>query len=244
MVSISHLTDEAAAVLAYLWDLDTRGGGYARRGVRGWARRENVEAGTRLSLPEVMPRLRGRRLVDEDQVQVPGTRAVVVYRITGLGDLLLSRRQRRDPRPPWPAGAPGAEDAAVYLAPGPSLALRLLREAQARGAPGSLSAPGPGWRTERELWEGWEAELGPARDWDSFWIPGDLPWRNPERHVKGKSPADWPNVFGRPDLEWLERAGLAESRPVTPPGRRKPITFWRATPEGVAITELQWHPPR
>jgi hypothetical protein len=243
MVSITHLTDEAAVVLAYLWELDTRAGGYTRRGVRGWARREDVEAATGLALPELLPRLRGRGLVAEDQVQPRGTRPIAVYRITSLGDLFLSRFKGREPRPPWPAGEPGEDDQAVYLAPSVSLALKQLREALQEGTPSRFGSATAGWRTEQELWESWHSELGPSVDGDDPWLPGDLPWQAPEARAAGAS-SESPVIFDRTDLVWLERAGLAERWLVTPPGRVRPVTLWRVSERGIALTELEWHRPR
>lgn len=245
MVRPDHLGGDSATVLSYLWDLDARAGGYTRHGVRGWARREDVEAGTKLKIPELLPRLRGRSLVEEEQVHVPGTRSVAIYRITGLGDLLLARYQGREARPPWPAGASGEEDDAVYLPPGPSLALRLLREAVSDPRPSLFAGLGLGWRSEDELREqldpgpeGWEdVDTGP-------WLPGDPPWQRYPSPAEDVSRADPSSGFDGVDLAWLERASLIERIAITPPKRKRPVTLWRITDAGAEISELVWHPPR
>lgn len=243
MVKPGSLNEPARAVLAYLWDLDTRAGGYTRRGVRGWARREEIEAATGLRVPELLSRLRDRGLVDEDHVQVPGTRPVAVYRITALGDLLLSRQQGREARPPWPAAdEPGAEDLAVYIPPGPWVVLQLLRSAydDPRLSPLLLDG-GPGWRTEEELWEQLEPELEGWLDepGTTEWVPGDPPWRR-----RGEAPSGLPPVFGRTDLDWLERSGFVQRLLATRPGRTRPVLLWRTTVAGRAVVPLEWHPPR
>jgi hypothetical protein len=245
MVRPDHLGAAADSVLSWLWDLDARAGGYTRRGVRGWASREEIEAGTKMRLPEVLPRLRDRSLVDEDQVHVPGTRPVAVYRITGHGDLLLARHQGREALPPWPAGDPGPEDDAVYLPPGPSLALRMLREALSDPRPSPHPGLGIGWRTEDELRE----EIAPALDgWDGLnagpWLPGDPPWQQYTSPPAGHAQTDPSPGFDGVDLAWLERAGLVQRTRIVPPRRKRPVTLWRVSDLGAELTELVWHQPR
>jgi hypothetical protein len=241
MVRPDHLGEASAATLDYLWTLDARAGGYTRRGVRGWARREDVEMALGLPIPELLPRLRDRALVEEDHVHVSGTRPVGVYRITATGDLLLARHQGRGARPPWPAGGRGTEDVAVFIPPGARVALRLLREAFAdpRSSP-LLPDGGPGWRTEDELWQELHPDLDPWLD-DSEpgeWVPGDPPWQRGDAPAAGPPP-----VFGRNDLDWLERPGLAQRWGVTRPGGTRPVVLWRVTAAGLAVVPLEWHPP-
>jgi hypothetical protein len=242
MVRPDHLSDDAAAVLAWLWDLDMGAGGYTRRGVRGWARREDVERGTGMRLPEILPRLRTRGLVVEELLQIPGTRPTALYRISGLGDLLLARRQGREPRPPWPAGDPQDADVATYLPPGASIALRLLRDASANPGPSQYPKVGPGWRTQEELWARLEPELerSSASEDSGPWLPGDPPWKQ----VRPLEPRDSAQGFGRVDLDWLERAGMAERMSITPPGRTRPVVLWRLNARREPIMELTWHEPR
>jgi hypothetical protein len=247
MVRPDHLSDTATTVLAWLAVLEAGGGGYTRRGVRGWARREDIEAGTKLRLPEVLPGLRVRRLVDEDRVEVPGTRSVAVYRITTLGDLLLARRQGREPRPPWPTGEADEADGAVWLPPGASVAYRLLREAMSQ--PGHHPVLGTGWRSEDELWVQLEADLQMRSDAGiddtGSWLPGDLPWqRSSAPRAELPSSGESHPVFGRLDLDWLERAGLALRTQITPPGRTRPVNLWRLNNAAPPIVELTWHEPR
>lgn len=247
MVRRDHLSDTATEVLAWLSALEAGGGGYTRRGVRGWARREDIEAGTKLRLPEVLPGLRVRRLVDEDRVQVPGTRSVSVYRITALGDLLLAGQQEREPRPPWPPGEADEDDAAVWLPPGASVAYRLLGEAMAQ--PGLHLVLGTGWRTEDELWAQLEPELESSSDAvigdTGPWLPGDPPWqRSNALQADLPSSGESHPVFGRLDLDWLERAGLALRTQITRPGRTRPVNLWRLNTAVRPIVELTWYEPR
>ncbi|MBB4635643.1 hypothetical protein [Longimicrobium terrae] len=243
MVRPDYLGGTAANVLSWLWNLDARAGGYTRRGVRGWARREDVEAGLKIPIPELLPRLRDRGLLEEDHVHVPGTRPVAVYRITGLGDLLLARTQGREALPPWPAGLTDVEDDAVYLPPGPSSALRLLRDVV--DCPSTQVGIGSGWRTEDELRdqfnpepEGWdETDTGP-------WLVGDPPWKHPVSSGGAESNTPVPHGFDRAALAWLERAGLVERTTFTPPKRKRPIVFWRISQVGAQVDEIVWHQPQ
>jgi hypothetical protein len=241
MVRPDFLSDDAAAVLAWMWDLDTRGGGFTRRGVRGWARREDVERATGMRLPEMLPGLRQRGFVLEERLEIRGTRPVLLYRITALGDVVLSQRQKREPRPPWPAGDPDPADFSVCLPAGASVALRLLREALSDPRPSRYA--GPGWRTEEELWTQLEPELerhGSIVD-PGPWLPGDPPWQ--AKRASGPQPANPAPVFGRVDLDWLERAGFALRTTVMPPGRKRAVVVWRLSSAGASVTELRWHAP-
>jgi hypothetical protein len=239
MVRIDHLDKVAAGVLRWLWFLDAGAGGYTRRGVRGWARREDAEAGTGMLLPEVLPRLRARGYVEEQEVHLPGSRPVTIYRITGLGDLVLARYEGREPRPPWPAGEPGEDDRAVYLPAGPSAALAQLRKAVTDTRPPAYPGAGSGWRTEDELREDPPEPL--IDHWDTGpWLPGDPPWSRPS----SSDGLEAPTHFDRVDLLWLERVELCQRTLFLPEHRTRPVTLWRITVEGLCVEELEWHDPR
>lgn len=147
--------------------------GYLRRGVRGWARREEVEGGTGVDLPGLLPLLRDRGLLDEERVEVPGTRPVSLYRISGDGALRLAQQTGGEARVSEPRGlAHCDEDPAVYIPPGPFVALRLLRAELAEPRYSTLRGDDlVGWCTEGELWERLEPELDPELVAPPNWTP-------------------------------------------------------------------------
>ncbi|HEX2094867.1 MAG TPA: hypothetical protein VHG28_20880, partial [Longimicrobiaceae bacterium] len=85
------MRDKDEVALSYLCHLEGRGGGYERRGVRGWALTADVERETGEYLPERLPYLYSRGLLIHDDVRQPKrSRPVWVYRISEEGARLMA----------------------------------------------------------------------------------------------------------------------------------------------------------
>lgn len=147
-----------ALALRHLAELDAGGGGYAYRGVRGWALREDVERAIGRSLTERLPKLRARGLLDREDVRAPNQPcAAYVYRVTERCLALLAQLEGITPHPLAQARAlaPGKSEAAVYIPPRARAALDQLR--RAASDPRRLHFGETGWRTMRQL----EAQANP-----------------------------------------------------------------------------------
>lgn len=214
MAKRRELQPDLWAALDWLRKLEAGGGGYRRRGVRGWARREEAEAGAGVFLWERLPKLHRAGLVDRDDVRSPGrTRPLWLYRVTEAGVRVLARGQPY--RPVAPPGPPDPDDGAVYLPDGARGALEALRLALMDPAPGMALPHERGWRTGSEL-----TALLAAQ-------PGGVGSRG----------------FYSESLSWLVRAGLAERRTVTVAWRGQPVVVWRATPAGGVLQLIEWREP-
>ncbi len=215
-------TSRNAVALRYLRYLAVREGGYVRRGVPGWALREDVEHGTRLKLPERLPRLHAQGLLDREDVRAPRlTRPVWIYRISQAGADLVAEQEdlpRRVIPRPLDSAAQNA-DAAIYVPPAAALALRELRRAiEARIE--SPHLPGePGWRTLQDLRAQILGEDPPHTDWEprrgrepwerdggvmeSELLPGE-PWMGDhdrrDQVIREEREAGWDMLFGEAPL--------------------------------------------
>ena len=162
-------TNPDAVALRYLRYLALREGGYTRREVPGWAMREDVERATGLRLPERLPVLHGRGLLDREDVRASGLpRPAWIYRVTQAGADRVAA-QADLPRRPIPGPQRLAErdtDAAIYVPAGAVLALRELRRAMEMRVE-SPHLPGePGWRTMEELREQATGRQRTKRSWE------------------------------------------------------------------------------
>jgi len=174
------MTPDAVA-LRYLRYLAVREGGYSRRGVPGWARREDVEQATHQKLPECLPRLHARGLLDREDVRAPHlTRPEWIYRINQAGGDRVAEKAHLPLRtiPGLLHLPPEREtDTAIYIPPGAVLALHELRRAM-EGRVESPHLPGePGWRTVQDL----RAQILREDPTRSRWEPrssGEA-WRSP-----------------------------------------------------------------
>ncbi len=162
-------TNPDAVALRYLRYLALREGGYTRRGVAGWAMREDVERATRLRLPERLPVLHGRGLLDREDVRAPRLpRPAWIYRVTQAGADRVAD-QANLPRRPVTRPFPPAEhdtDAAIYVPAGAVLALGELRRAMEMRVESPHLRGEPGWRTVEDLREQVTGRQRPNRSWE------------------------------------------------------------------------------
>jgi hypothetical protein len=141
------------AILRFLLDLAERGGGYERRGVRGWVLSEDVAARTVLYVPERLPALARARLADREDVRAPGlNRPTWIYRINEAGAGRV-REETTGAATPLPEPRDTGPDPAVAIPIGCRRALLTLRAW--RDLPGTPPAvPGEtGWALTRALME-------------------------------------------------------------------------------------------
>ena len=208
---------EQRPTLLYLWRLAARDGGYELRGVRGWAHRDDVEAGIELSILSLLPLLFRRRLLHRLDVRAPAAgRPTWVYRLrnTSVPAIVSWTGAALGPIPPLvpPGGEPP-----VYAPRRKHRALMLLRAAYDDPA-APLRFGERGWMAPREL--GTPVETGR------------------ERHGLLSDPE-----VSATDLRWLQRAGLAERRNAPDPRPGEAAIFWRATEMGRRVRLLDWRDP-
>lgn len=255
--------------LRYLRYLALHGGGYERRGVRGWALRDDVEDAAGVWIPERLPYWHGYGLLDREDVRVPTHRRPVwIWRISQEGARVIAELEHLPHRRVPPLSA-SVGDAAVHI-PGYSLAaLRELRRALEMRVVSPLLPGEPGWRTLPELKAqatGEEEEAGtdvwePRRTRDPLdgGEGGEEPKREPWKSgdwvdelaeeargwdpLQGDTPDRWAlPPFGAEDLGWLVRAGLAQRWSVKPAGKRV-VALYRVTPLGGVVVPLEWREP-
>jgi hypothetical protein len=225
-------TSPDAAALRYLRYLALREGGYTRRGVPGWALREDVERATRQRLPERLPRLHARGLLDRDDVRAPRlARPVWIYRVTRAGADLAAELAHlpRLPvlRPLRPAER--ATDAAIHVPAGAAVALGELRRAMEMRAE-SPHLPGePGWRTLEDLaaQPGGDTGTAPRRETRSRREPWDGSAAEEDDEQRTAWGVPWAGDGGHAGREVHGDAGEAWDPPSggTPrgPGGRTPL---------------------
>ncbi|HEV2150636.1 MAG TPA: hypothetical protein VGR37_24775 [Longimicrobiaceae bacterium] len=147
-------TERDSITLRYLRYLALREGGYVRRGVPGWALRQDIERETKLWIPERLSLLHQRGLLDREDVRAPRLkRPVWIYRINQLGADRAARElelPRRIVLRPLRLAARDT-DAAIYIPEGARLALRELRRAMDMRVESLYIADEPGWRSVEEL---------------------------------------------------------------------------------------------
>jgi hypothetical protein len=268
-----------AVALRYLRYLALREGGYTRLGVAGWALREDVERATRLRLPERLPVLHGRGLLDREDVRAPGLgRPAWIYRVSQAGadraaeQADLPRRAVPRPLPPVERDA----DAAIHVPAGAALALHELRRALEMRVESPFLPGETGWRTVAELRHqlgggedvrpGWEPrgrrcawERGDEEERHEDPDPGGEPWMGDgdwtDQAVREEREEGWDLLYGDlplapaertpwpADLEWLVRAGLAQTWIAHQPGRRA-VPLYRITALGGVAIRLEWREPR
>jgi hypothetical protein len=216
----NDLTGPDALALRHLVDLAAGNGGYLCRGVRGWARLNEVEETVRTSLAGRLPQLVQRGFLDLHDARAPHQRgAVRMYRATDRASRVISNhfRQRYNCLSSPRELASGEEDAAFYFPPGAFVALEQLRNAIEDPTPTHFAQHG--WRTFRELQaqsdppapprpRSWRGERGADRGegWKpEGWVPGfdedELLPRLPDQYppmLRGllNDPADWLGSLG------------------------------------------------
>lgn len=190
-----------AVALRYLRYLALRAGGYTRRGVPGWALREDVERGTRLRLPERLSVLHGRGLLDREDVRAPRLRRPVwIYRVNQAG---ADRVAEQADLPPHRLVLPAERDseAAIHVPAGAALALRELRRAMEARVE-SPHLPGePGWRSMDDLRAQITGEERTRRPWEPR--SRREPWKgaHDEEEEDAGSPAGEPWMG---DSDWVD----------------------------------------
>jgi hypothetical protein len=261
----TDLTAQDAFALRCFQQLEASSGGYLRRGVRGWALREDIERITRVQLPERLPKLHHRGFLDREDVRAPGlTRPTWIYRITVTGAQLVGARAGRDCVPVAPPGEAQDADQAIYIPPRSWLALLALREAVLDPQSGLLDGE-PGWRTMIQLterlrpeedgyeprpsqerwgdpdaWKGGEEQasagwLGETEKVEEILGSSWDPLRGEVPHKPDDDTGEW---FFPEDVQWLVRAGLAKQWWWSAPWRRRPLLLYRVTDIGSAAVPL------
>jgi hypothetical protein len=267
----TDLTSRDAIALRCFQQLEASSAGYLRRGVRGWALREDIERITRVQLPERLPKLHHRGFLDRVDVRAPGlTRPIWIYRITPMGAQLSGTRAGRDYVPVAPMKEAPDAGQAIYIPPHAWLALLALREAVLDPQSGILDGES-GWRTMIQLTEHLRAEEDdyeprPSHQWwedpdawkagqerrSAGWL-GDIEkveeilgssWDPLRGEVPQGPDNDAGNWFFPPDVLWLVRAGLAKQRSWSAPWRRRPLLLYRVTDVGSTAVPLDWRDPR
>jgi|GEM_PF-2745776 len=260
--------------LRYLRYLVLRDGGYARRGVPGWALREDVERDTGLRLPERLSAMHGRGLLDREDVRAPRlTRPVWIYRVNQAGADHAARQAnlpwRPVPRPLRPAERDA--DAAIHIPAGAAVALRELRRAMDEGVESPHFRGERGWQTLHDL----AARLaGECAAWTDR-APGTWERARAEEEARGRGARDEPDAGACDPAERRAREDRAErwetpegSAPLTPPERapwrddlawlertglaqkwivypsRRAVPLYRITALGGVAIPLEWHDPR
>lgn len=208
--------DEIA--LRYLRYLALREGGYTRRGVPGWALREDVERATGQRLPERLPVLHRRGLLDREDVRAPRLqRPVWIYRVNQAGADRVAEAAGLPQRPvvrPLRL-AERDTDAAIHVPAGSALALRELRRAMEMRAESPHLRGEPGWRNMDDLREQIAGEGRAKRPWEPLsrceaWEganeeeedaggPGGEPWMgNSDRvdQIRGGEGEGWDGLYG------------------------------------------------
>lgn len=190
--------------------------GYQLRGVRGWAHIKDTGDEVRAQLPEVLPRLHTRGLLDREDVRAPGmVRPVWVYRLNKRGGQVVDAH---DPKPHRPIPAPRKPDAepSIYVPNRQRGVLLTLRAAHDDPAV-PIRFGGRGWVSGRELGERVHAS--------NYHRPRGTPMLA----VDGT------------DLRWLVQWRLTERR--DDPDRAR-VVYWRVTELGRAVKLLEWTPLR
>ena len=163
------MTSSDEIALRYLRYLALREGGYVRRGVPGWALREDVERATGQRLPERLSILHKRGLLDREDVRAPRLqRPVWIYRVNQAGADRVAEEASL-PRRPVLRPLRLAErdtDAAIHVPAGSALALRELRRAMEMRAESPYLPGEPGWRSMDDLREQITGEGRAKRPWE------------------------------------------------------------------------------
>jgi hypothetical protein len=267
----TDLTAQDAIALRCFQQLEASSAGYLRRGVRGWALREDIERITRVQLPERLPKLHHRGFLDREDVRAPSlSRPIWIYRITAAGVQLVGARTGRACTPVARLRETPDAGEAIYIPPRSWRALLALREAVLDRRSGVLNGE-PGWRTMIQLTEHLRAEeddyeprpsqeswgdpdawktggeqrsagwLGASESVDEILGNSWDPLRGEVPHGPEDDAASW---FFPPDVLWLVRAGLAKQWWWSAPWRRRPLLLYRVTETGSSALPLDWHEPR
>jgi hypothetical protein len=149
-VFTSSPTDPAVkALLLWLSDLDRRGGGYELRGVRGWTHIKEVPERL-VRHTDGLPRLAERRLVDRENIALPGRGTPFwLYRINARGAELAAVDAPAAPGPSEEAPLPR-----MIFTDEQWAALMFMRKAKSEPIPARFIPKELGWRTIKEIREG------------------------------------------------------------------------------------------
>ncbi len=207
-------------VLLYLRHLARGQGGYELRGVRGWAHRVDVEQGVGRGTLDLLPALHRRKLLDREEVRVPGGGAPVgVYRLNATSARALAERTGTAATP-WEPPGPPDRGAPVYVARRRQRVLWRMRAAYDDPAAPRRFAE-RGWMTSREAGGGGEnavAELRGLHRGGLIERRNDAAARVREPVVYWRATEEGRRV--RP-LAWREPAADGASRTAEPPARRR-----------------------
>ena len=263
-----------AVALRYLRYLVLRDGGYRRRGVLGWATRQDVESAIATRLPERLSRLHAKGLLDREDVRAhPSLRPAWIYRITQAGSDVVAERERLPRRaiPPLRAASEDQPDSTVYIPPGVWITLQVLRGVMEVRATTNYLPGEPGWCTYRELrarimeeddtssagsWEGNRRDSWRGTQDDK---PPEEPWRAPglDQGWVGEladEASRWEPLDGetptapRPSLMRKDMVWLVRTGLVQHWMGRSPggrrVPLYRITNLGGVVIPLEWHAPR
>lgn len=157
-VFLSSPTDPVhKRILLWLSDLERRRGGYALRGVYGWAHGKEVAAALDRRLTDDLARLADRALVDRENIALTGRgTAVWLYRISGRGAEVAGVDEPAKLGPPDESPPPR-----MIFTDAEWAALRFMRDAKVRSSPVRFTTRELGWRTVKEIRDGGAV---PSRD--------------------------------------------------------------------------------
>ena len=137
-------------ILQWLSDLERRHAGYELRGVRGWTTPKEVATALKRRLTDDFVRLADRRLVDRENIALPGRgNAVWLYRISARGAEVTGVKVPAEMHPPEESPPPR-----MIFTDSEWAALQFMRQTKDQPSPARFTTRELGWRTLKEIRDG------------------------------------------------------------------------------------------